>query len=110
MDECIFSSAQDDFRELGGGVRRRVRSFSGTLMGVEVNFDAGSIGAPHTHPHTQLTYCLSGEFEFTAGGRRHILRAGDTLLFPAGVEHGCVALKAGTVYDVFTPAREDFLG
>ena len=110
MDDCIFSAAQGDLRELGDGVRRRVRSYNGAIMGVEVDFDEGGVGAPHTHPHTQLTYCLSGEFEFTSGGQKHILRAGDTLLFPAGTEHGCVALKAGRLFDVFTPARQDFLG
>lgn len=110
MDMRIFTDTNGAFEELGGGLRRRIRSYNSQIMGIEVDFDAGGVGTPHAHPHTQLTYCLSGEFEFTSAGQKYILRAGDTLLFPAGVEHGCTALSAGTLYDVFTPMREDFLG
>ena len=109
MDKHLYSNGMGEFNELGGGVRRRVRSYDGQIMGVEVDFDKGGVGAPHSHPHTQLTYCLRGEFEFVIDGSVQRLRAGEALLFPSGVQHGCVALSAGTLYDVFTPMRDDFL-
>lgn len=105
----IFTHPHAEFTPLPGGSRRRIRSYDSELMAVEVEFEAGGTGAPHTHPHTQLTYCLRGEFEFTLNGRTYLLRPGDTLLFPAGAEHGCTALSDGALLDVFTPAREDFL-
>jgi quercetin dioxygenase-like cupin family protein len=55
--------------DLGNGVTRRILAHDGKMMAVEVNFDAGAIGPMHNHPHEQLTYVLSGEFEFTIGER-----------------------------------------
>ena len=97
------------FKELGNGVRRRIRSWGPELMAVEVAFDAGGEGAAHAHPHSQLTYCLAGSFRFEVDGKPVRLRQGDTLYFPPNVPHGCAALEAGLLLDVFTPAREDFV-
>jgi quercetin dioxygenase-like cupin family protein len=38
-----------------------------------------------------------------------VLRSGDSFFVSADLIHGVVALEAGTLIDVFTPAREDFL-
>lgn len=95
--------------ELGHGVSRRILAYAGKMMAVEVNFEEGAIGALHSHPHEQLTYVLSGEFEFTIGDVTHKVKAGDTLYKKPDIIHGCVCLKAGTLLDTFTPVREDFL-
>lgn len=78
-------------------------------MQVKVEFEEGAIGKMHSHPHTQLTYVLSGEFEFTIGGETKIVREGDTLYKLPNVEHGCVCRKKGVLLDTFTPMREDFI-
>lgn len=97
------------YKELGGGVRRRIRSWGPEIMAVEVAFDAQGEGAVHAHPHAQLTYCLSGSFTFSVGSEQVSLRQGDTLYFPPDVPHGCVAHEDGLLLDVFTPMREDFV-
>ena len=43
-------------KDLGGGVSRRVLAHNDQLMIVEVNFQAGSVGDIHTHPHCQNSY------------------------------------------------------
>ena len=95
--------------DLGNGVTRRILAHDGKMMAVEVNFEQGAIGPMHNHPHEQLTYVLSGEFEFTIGGEKHVVGAGDTLYKQPNIMHGCVCLKAGTLLDTFTPMRQDFL-
>lgn len=95
--------------DLGNGVTRRVLAHGGRMMAVEVQFEQGAIGPLHSHPHEQLTYVLSGEFEFTIGEEKHVVTAGDTLYKKPHVMHGCVCLSAGTLLDTFTPVREDFL-
>ncbi|MEP7181404.1 MAG: cupin domain-containing protein [Betaproteobacteria bacterium] len=95
--------------DLGGGVRRRILAHAGGLMQVEVHFDTGAVGPLHHHPHEQLTYVLSGEFDFTIGDETKRVRAGDTLYKRPGVMHGCVCLEKGVLLDTFTPQREDFL-
>ena len=96
-------------RDLGGGVTRRVLAWTEQLMMVEVSFEAGSVGSAHTHPHCQNTYVLSGRYEFTVDGETVTVAAGDTLAFPPNVVHGTKCLEAGTLIDIFTPMREDFL-
>jgi len=93
----------------GEGVTRRILAHSDGLMCVENTFEQGAVGALHSHPHTQITYVLSGSFSFTIDGETRVVRAGDTLLKENGVVHGCTCLEAGKLLDIFTPAREDFL-
>lgn len=93
----------------GEGVARRVLAYTDGLMCVENTFETGAVGALHHHPHTQITYVVSGAFEFTVEGETRTVRAGDTILKEDGVEHGCVCTEAGILLDLFTPMREDFV-
>ncbi|OQK48559.1 hypothetical protein XM76_c21156 [Vibrio vulnificus] len=74
-----------------------------------MHFETGAIGAMHSHPHEQLTYVLSGEFEFTIGDEKKIVKTGDTMYKEPNIEHGCVCLEAGVLIDTFTPMRKDFV-
>lgn len=104
----VFNN-QTQLEEVGNGVTRRILAHAGKMMAVEVHFEKGAIGPLHNHPHEQLTYVLSGEFEFTIADETHIVRAGDTLYKKPNVMHGCVCLQKGVLLDTFTPIREDFL-
>ena len=66
-------------------------------------------GAMHCHPHTQVTYIVSGRYRFTIGDETREVGPGDTLLKQDGVMHGCVCLEGGVMMDFFTPMREDFV-
>ena len=94
---------------LGGGTGRRILAYNDSLMGVEVDFEAGAEGTPHTHPHTQLSYVLSGSFRYSVEEESVILNPGDSIVVPAGLIHGTVCLEKGVLLDVFTPKRNDFL-
>ncbi len=98
-----------DYQELGGGVRRRVLSYNERIMAVEVCFERGAVGALHTHPHEQISYVLSGRFQYTEGESSSIISAGDSYAVASGVPHGVVCLEEGVLLDVFTPMREDFV-
>ena len=52
----------------GEGVTRRVLAYTDGLMCVENTFEKGAVGALHHHPHTQITYVVSGAFDFTVDG------------------------------------------
>ena len=91
------------------GVTRRVLAYSDDAMCVENVFETGAVGSLHSHPHTQITYIISGRFSFTVGDKTYEVKAGDTLLKKDGIIHGCVALEGGVMLDFFTPAREDFI-
>ncbi|CAG23595.1 cupin domain-containing protein [Photobacterium profundum] len=95
--------------DLGDGISRKVLAHNDNMMAVEVHFEKGAIGAMHNHPHEQLTYVLSGAFEFTIGDEIKIVKAGDTMYKEPSIEHGCVCLEAGVLLDNFTPMRKDFI-
>ena len=91
------------------GVNRKILSYTDELMIVENHFAKGAVGAMHHHPHTQITYVVSGQFEFTIAGEKRIVNPGDSMLKKDGVEPGCVCLEEGILLDIFTPMREDFV-
>ena len=109
MHANIVYHADAPLIDLGGGVSRRVLAHTAQLMIVEVNFEAGGVGAVHTHPHCQNTYVRYGRFRFTVDGEDVEVGPGDTLAFPSNLPHGTLCLEAGTLLDIFTPMREDFL-
>ncbi|TCV94366.1 cupin domain-containing protein [Biostraticola tofi] len=96
-------------QDLGEGVSRRILAHGGTMMAVKVTFATGAVGPLHHHQHEQLTYVLSGKFEFTIDGITQVVSEGDTLYKAPNIVHGCVCLEAGVLLDTFTPQREDFL-
>ena len=79
------------------------------MMAVEVSFDAGAVGSDHSHPHTQISYVLSGEFTYHIEGETRVMHAGDSIVVDGGKVHGCTCVKAGTLLDIFSPMREDFV-
>lgn len=97
------------FNDLGGGVKRRVLAYSEQLMIVEVVFETDGVGSVHTHPHCQNTFVKSGRFRFTIDGAPVEVGPGDTIAFPSDIPHGTLCLEAGTLIDMFTPMRKDFI-
>lgn len=103
------SDAPGAWVDAGNGARRRILAHTPEMMMVEVEFGEGGCGPEHSHPHLQATYVRSGRFDFTVEGATRRLSPGDALLIPSNARHGCAVVEAGTLIDVFTPAREDFL-
>lgn len=102
-------NADIDFEVCGEGVKRKILSYTDEVMCVENHFEKGAVGAMHHHPHTQITYIVSGKFEFTIGDEKKVVSAGDSLLKKDGIEHGCVCLEEGILVDIFAPMREEFV-
>lgn len=105
----IFVSAKGDWENVAPGVDRKILGYDGQLMMVGVRFEKGAVGAMHNHPHRQVSYVAAGEFEVVIDGKTQILSAGDCFFVPPNAQHGAVAVTGGTLVDVFTPAREDFI-
>ncbi len=98
------------WEEVQPGLTRQIMGYDGKIMLVKAKFDTGAVGNLHKHYHSQVTYVESGEFEMTIGDDIRIIKGGDSYYIPPNVMHGCVCRKPGILIDVFSPAREDFLG
>ena len=97
-------------KDLGGGVKRKVLSYSEKLMACELTFEKGAVGAPHSHPHEQIGYIISGKLVYQEEGQADkILETGDTYYVSPNVVHGVQILEDTKLLDIFTPMREDFV-
>ena len=95
--------------DVAQGMKRKIVAYNDNLMMVEIHFKKGTVAAMHSHPHEQITYIISGKFEFTVGDKTVILVAGDSTFKQPNIMHGAVCLEDGVLVDAFTPARKDFL-
>ncbi|MDO4324591.1 MAG: cupin domain-containing protein [bacterium] len=91
------------------GITRRILARGGNMMGVEATFAKGAVGTVHQHVHEQVSYIVSGSFEYVADGVVYQLKAGDSYYVAPNVPHGATALEDSVILDIFSPQREDFL-
>ena len=107
--QAFLVSHEIEWETVGDGVERKILGFDDEVMMVCVRFVQGAIGTLHHHVHRQITYIESGSFEVTIDSNKKILQKGDCFFVSPNLVHGVVALEEGTLIDIFTPAREDFL-
>ena len=87
-----------------------IRTFWGEKLLLSlVDLEANITLPKHSHPHEQSTYVLEGELLFYLADESRLLRAGDVVIIPGGVEHFAKVGPMGSkVLDTFSPVREDF--
>jgi quercetin dioxygenase-like cupin family protein len=107
--KAFVNSKEIEWEELGGGVTRKILGYDDEVMMVVVRFEKGAVGSLHHHVHRQVTYVAAGKFEVTIDGNKEVLQQGDSFFVAPDRVHGVVALEEGSLIDVFTPARQDFL-
>src|SRR5215210_4796811 len=107
--KAFISSGNMEWETVGNGVERKILGYDDEVMMVCVRFEKGAIGSLHHHVHRQISYVESGRFEVSIDGKRSVLEKGDCFFVAPDLVHGVVALEKGTLVDVFTPARMDFL-
>ena len=109
LERLFVDDATLPWETVAEGVSRKIMTYDANLMLVKVQFETGGIGATHQHHHTQISYVVSGEFNITIADETRTVRTGDAYYIPPNVLHGAVCVQAGTLVDVFTPLREDFI-
>lgn len=92
----------------GGAIRGHYAHLLNSLTIGEVRLQPGTVLPMHSHPHAQITYVITGRFEFTVGDQTRVLEAGMAALIPGGVAHGGRTLSECHVLDLFNPVREDY--
>lgn len=95
--------------KVGDGITRQIFGHGESIMMVRVEFEAGAVGYVHSHPHSQVSYVESGEFDVLVDGEKRRLGPGDSFFVQPNLDHGAECCKAGVLIDVFSPAREDFI-
>lgn len=93
--------------------RTRYLAYTGNLMMVVVDFDDGPTSKPdppHSHPHEQISYVVSGEINLFMDHKLTRLGPGDMFTVPPNIPHSVQLLTSRVrLIDSFTPIRKDFL-
>jgi quercetin dioxygenase-like cupin family protein len=95
--------------ESAPGVRRAVLVARPELMLVAFRFDAGAVGALHSHAHAQASFVAEGAFDVTIDGATARAGLGASFVVAPNLVHGVVTLEPGLLVDAFAPWRADFL-
>ena len=109
QSKAIMFGARTPRETVGDGLTRQIFGYNDSILMAKVEFDVGAVGEVHTHPHSQVTYVESGEFDVTIDGATTRLGPGDSFYIEPNLDHGAVCRKAGVLIDVFSPVRDDFL-
>ncbi len=70
---------------------------------------SGMRAAPHSHPHEQVFWILSGCVQVLTDGQRQFCRSGDLALIPPGAEHEVVCVEDTEFLTVLAPPRVDLV-
>lgn len=108
--KAFFLGKETPRETVGEGIVRQLFGYDDSILMARVEFETGAVGDVHTHPHSQVSYIESGEFDVYIDGKELRLGPGDSYYIHPNLEHGAVCRKAGVLLDVFSPVREDFLG
>lgn len=91
------------------GIKRQIMGYDDNIMLVRCTFAAGVVATRHTHPHSQLSYVVSGKFEAYMGDEMKVIGPGDGYYVEPNLPHHVVCLEDGVLLDMFSPMRKDFL-
>ncbi|OGP78202.1 MAG: hypothetical protein A2V86_18060 [Deltaproteobacteria bacterium RBG_16_49_23] len=100
-------------QEVIGKSRTRHLAHLSNLMMVAIDFEDGPASQPdppHSHPHEQISYVVSGEINVVLGDEVTHLSPGDIFTVPANLPHSIQPLSPKVrLIDAFSPIREEFL-
>ena len=95
-------------KQIMEGVKIRV-AYGEKIMMSYVDVEPNTTIAEHSHPHEQMGMFLEGEAEFTIGGEKKMVKAGEPYLIPSNVKHKVVTFdKPLLALDIFSPPREEY--
>ena len=95
--------------EIVKGVHLKTLVYGDHTLMTEVKMDNGAVIPPHSHPHEQTGYLVSGQLEFVVNGEHLIAKPGTSWNIAGDVEHSATAIEETIVVEVFSPVREDYL-
>lgn len=110
MQQFVTNETVNPETVVKGKIVRKVKSYDNNIMVVEVDFRDGAEGSIHKHYQEQISYCINGEFDYIIEQKVFRMKKGDTIFVPKELSHGCKLISdSGTLLDIFTPARQDFI-
>lgn len=98
-----------EYREIAEGILMKPLTYGEKTLLTEIKFSEGSSIDFHRHPHEQIGYLISGEFELTVEGQTFQVDPGDSWCIKGGREHKAVFHQEALAIEVFSPVREEYM-
>jgi quercetin dioxygenase-like cupin family protein len=106
----MFTKKSDEgFAPALPGIERKTLVHGERTLATEFRMKAGSELPPHSHPHEQTGYLVSGRVRLLIGDERFDAGPGASWCIPADVRHGAQILEDTVALEVFSPVRADYL-
>ena len=102
-------SGNSGYMRLAAGVKIKTLVYGEKTHATEFRLKKGSIVSPHSHPHEQTGYLISGRMRLVIGGDTCEVEPGDSWCILGNVEHFGKVLEDSVAIEVFSPVREDYL-
>lgn len=107
--EAFVFGGRTPKEEVGERLTRQLFGYNDSNLMARVELDVGAVGEIHAHPHSQVSYVESGEFDVYIDGVEKRPGPGDSFYIHPNLDQGAVCRKAGELLDVLSPVRQDFL-
>ena len=100
---------EQEWKEVGNGVMRKVLATSGNCMVVLYMLRKGSVVPMHNHEEEQFGLVIEGEVLFRTEKGEAKLGRGASYHIPPWEKHSAEAVEDSLVIDIFVPSRKDFM-
>lgn len=107
--EMFYKRDSAGYKTMLDGVRLKTLVWGERTLLCEFKIEQGKALPPHTHPHEQTGYLISGRMRFTIGSKTFEVEPGDSWSITGDVEHAAEALEESKGVEVFSPVREEYL-
>ncbi|HZP77803.1 MAG TPA: cupin domain-containing protein [Pseudolabrys sp.] len=98
-----------EWKQIRKGVEQKAFSGNGATVALH-RLMPGHEPKPHSHPHEQIAYIISGRMRFHVGEETLEIGSGGLIVIPGGVTHWGEVLgdEPCLNLDVFTPKRPEY--
>ena len=105
----FYKKENSEHKKVLEGVRYKTLTYGQNTLLSEFKLAKGSIVPPHTHPHEQTGYMISGRMQFDIAGEKYLAEPGDSWCIQRDVQHSVDVLEDSLIVEIFSPVREEYI-
>lgn len=92
------------------GIMAQSMAFGDMLHILKFQIKKGAVMPTHSHQQEQAGYLMEGKIMMTIDGVDHEIDAGDAWAIKSNVPHSVKVIEDGSIVEVFSSIRYDYLG
>lgn len=105
----FYNRKSNGYRKLVDGVEMKPLVHGDKTLLCEFRLAKGASLPPHSHPHEQTGYLVSGKMRFVIDGKEFQAEAGDSWCVKGDVIHSAEVVEDAVVVEIFSPVRTEYL-